>query len=672
MDYLSVTQSAFFSASFVTLLLALIVTVQSFKSPWKALLLFGLIAQFIWLTTLLTSYTLNSFNTDWIFRADWLHFIGWFISLSLLLFRREHFSHWPTTIKITFSIGLFVATASCLVLFAPQYFSPQTVSATLLGFAVISLIFTELVTRNLNKHRFIKLFGLCLALLFAFDVLVYGYHLINGSTPALLWQARAAVALAFGLLLALGAIVLRHDNQAQSLFSVSRPVVFYTTSTLLSVAVIGIVAIGKFYTDNVGYLGSFIYILLAIFSLVVLFALLLSAEFRQSFDVFISKHFFSLKYDYRQEWLFAIKQLSNVDPSDSKDYYQHMLQVLCTAMRAKRGSIWIRNGSTISEHYSNLPHNLSGREVKVHEPFIKQMLAEHWIYVPNGRGSQLTENNDLLPGWIYEIDNLWLITPLIVQMKLVGFAFIEKPSNNQEVTYEDRDLMTNLSSQVASHILIHQQEQTIIDAKQLEAYNRLSAFIMHDVNNVITQLAFISKNAERHKSNPAFIDDMLKTVDNAVGRMRNLVQKFHPQQSSTIQRISVADVVKDAIELCSDRTPVPELKLEQQAFVNAHRDKLLLTVKNLIRNAQDASHSEGTITLTVRSGSLSIEDNGQGMNADFVNQELFRPFRSTKNENGMGIGAHLSKTYIESIGGALTVQSTPNVGTIFTAHFAEA
>ena len=88
---------------------------------------------------------------------------------------------------------------------------------------------------------------------------------------------------------------------------------------------------------------------------------------------------------------------------------------------------------------------------------------------------------------------------------------------------------------------------------------------------------------------------------------------------------------------------------------------------HIIRNAQDATKNEGFIDVEVKTDTshvlIDIEDNGCGMNEDFVKNRLFKPFDSTKSSMGMGIGAYQVREFIESMGGKLKISSQENIGT---------
>jgi putative PEP-CTERM system histidine kinase len=301
--------------------------------------------------------------------------------------------------------------------------------------------------------------------------------------------------------------------------------------------------------------------------------------------------------------------------------------------------------------------------------FVKTMLKENWIFAPNSRISTLTDNNNQLPDWIKQNRSIWMVAPLVVQMKLIGFVIIKRPTNSTDLTYEDRDLMTNVSTQLANQIRLQQQEATITQAKQLETYNRMSAFIMHDTNNVIAQLALIVKNAQRHKTNPAFIDDMISTVDNSVNRMKGLVQKFNPNSVSKPEQIKASDIVNSVIDATSDKKPKAHAEILEDFDLYIDKQKLILAIKNIVRNAQEASDDSGTVEIRLENRKISISDSGTGMDEAFIKEKLFHPFSTTKSENGIGIGAYLTKSYIEEIGALLLVSSEQNIGSTFTIQF---
>jgi two-component system NtrC family sensor kinase len=99
-------------------------------------------------------------------------------------------------------------------------------------------------------------------------------------------------------------------------------------------------------------------------------------------------------------------------------------------------------------------------------------------------------------------------------------------------------------------------------------------------------------------------------------------------------------------------------------------DQLGQVFLNLINNAGDAINGAGTITLATRRDGevirVSVTDDGAGMTAE-VMQRIFQPFYTTKEvRKGTGLGLSISMSIVESMGGAIEVQSMPGAGSCFT------
>ncbi|HEX4938082.1 MAG TPA: ATP-binding protein, partial [Candidatus Kapabacteria bacterium] len=85
-----------------------------------------------------------------------------------------------------------------------------------------------------------------------------------------------------------------------------------------------------------------------------------------------------------------------------------------------------------------------------------------------------------------------------------------------------------------------------------------------------------------------------------------------------------------------------------------------------------ATAADGYVDITLRNDSgyalIEVEDNGSGMDADFVKNRLFRPFDTTKSGKGMGIGVYQTREFIRNLGCDVTVKSEPGIGTTFTIY----
>jgi putative PEP-CTERM system histidine kinase len=672
MDYLSVTQTAFFTATVLTF----IASISLFRLclTQRATLPFALGFTFntAWLLLITLSYSEFLVSTSIGLIAELCHFLIWLLVMGALLRQRVSLRHWPKAIQVISAVALLIC-ISTLVLITTPNATTQMISGAFAILAALLLVLTEQTIRNTSRSRITKLIGLCISIQFVFDAYLYGQIAISSSLEIGLWQTRAALAFTAALVITLSTILFSHEETNTSI-TLSRPVAFYSATSLVTALIFTVLGLGALYVRNLnGYIGSYLFNVAMVGAIILIGSLYTSRQVRSAVEVFINKHFFNFKYDYQSEWLRAISFNANHTPS-SPHYYDHALNYVCGAFNSPAGAIWLNqdgllNGVARTDHLTEVP------SFGLNAPFVKLMIKEGWIYAPLSTGKSISQNNELLPLWFNE-QGFWLVSPLLSQMKLLGFIAIKKPRQSKTVTFEDRDLMTNITNQLSSQMLIHQQETVISNNKQIEAYNRLSAFIMHDVNNVMAQLAFIVKNAEKHKHNPAFIDDMVKTVDNANERMRSLVEKFRPDKKDTNETIEASKVLDEVINVCSDKVPKPILEHKEDFTITADRQKLFFALKNLVRNAQEATNADGYVKVSIGKDTetsrfyISIQDNGAGMDAGFITNELFKPFSSTKEDKGMGIGAHLTKSYLESIGANLYVDSAIGKGSTFTIVFA--
>ena len=137
-----------------------------------------------------------------------------------------------------------------------------------------------------------------------------------------------------------------------------------------------------------------------------------------------------------------------------------------------------------------------------------------------------------------------------------------------------------------------------------------------------------------------------------------------------MRNIQLEDVLAEVVDKARSRQPVPSLQIQQGGQrVRADRDNLVMVLSHLVGNAQDATSADGSIVLRLRreghSAVIELEDNGCGMSESFIKHRLFQPFDTTKMGKGMGIGVYQAREYLQSIGGRLSVSSTPDQGSTF-------
>ncbi|HKS56627.1 MAG TPA: XrtA/PEP-CTERM system histidine kinase PrsK [Steroidobacteraceae bacterium] len=540
--------------------------------------------------------------------------------------------------------------------------------------SLLGLVLLEQIYRNSSQtaRGSVKYLTAGVGVLFAYDLFLYSQaELLRGTTP----EALVARGLIDALAVPLIALAVRRNPQWSLDIFVSRQAVFFTTTFLGVGAYLLLMSIGGYYVREIGgewgRVGQLIFFAGAA---VVLFYLLASAALRRHARVFISKHFYRNKYDYRIEWLRFISTLSSDPDTDVRRTGIHAIAQIFSSPAAILFSLDEpgRRFVPVAAWPVKLEDLTAPTELAIDEDLPRFLERTHWIIdLQEYRRTPDIYENVTLPRWILDNPEMRILSPLLQLERMVGFVVLYQPPPPFELTYEDRDLLNTVGAHVATHLAQHEADRRLAESGQFEAYNRLTAFMMHDLKNSVAQLQLVVTNSARHKHNPQFVDDAIETIANTVDRMSRLIQ--HLRRDSAASRLSsvqLDELVREAAARCADRVPAPTVNIQDPARVNADPERLTAIIEHLIRNAQDASPAEGQIVLEVRADRrnalVTVTDTGSGMTAEFVRERLFRPFDSTKGSKGMGIGAYQVREYARMLGGQVEVQSSPGTGTRFS------
>jgi putative PEP-CTERM system histidine kinase len=213
-----------------------------------------------------------------------------------------------------------------------------------------------------------------------------------------------------------------------------------------------------------------------------------------------------------------------------------------------------------------------------------------------------------------------------------------------------------------------QATDALLESRKFDAFNRMSAFVVHDLKNMVAQLSLMMTNAERHKANPEFQQDMLMTVRHTIDRMKQLMMQLREGNTpvDSPNAVDLAEVIERIGYNKKEHEPAPELRVEERVMAMGHEDRIERVIGHIVQNAIDATDRSGRVSVSLsRKGEqalVEVSDTGHGMTSDFVRERLFKPFQTTK-QTGMGIGAYESYQYVQELGGSMTVDSTLGSGT---------
>ncbi len=564
-----------------------------------------------------------------------------------------------------------------LELAAPFSESPMGAGSVLVVGSLITSLFglvnLEQIFRNARANQLRSLKYLCLGLggLFAYDLLLFSNAILTDGRSDLGWAARGFVALMCVPLLAVAAR--RAPAWSGGMF-VSRHVVFYS-ATLLGAGVyltlLGLV--GYYIRDLGGDWGGFAQLILTVAALLALCAVLVSSKVRAKLRVFISKHFFENKYDYRVEWLRLIDTLTSDE--SSIPLRKRAIRALAQIIDAQAGLLWMEdkghNGFACASSWNT---QVVQSLIPAREAFPRSLQATGWVierseYV---RRPDRCEPRDL-SAITKHLEDFDIIVPLLHEGQLLGFVSLFARDASITLTFEDRDLLKTAGKQIASYLAQDIATEQLAENRQFEAFNKLTAYLMHDLKNLIAQQSLVVENAQRHGDKPEFIKDAVDTIRGGVVRMRRVLEQLQYGASARpSQRIELGRLVMRAVSQCTDRDPTPRALIgDKQIWVRADEERLQMAVYHAIRNAQDATAADGSIRVEVEPRgegecTVSVIDNGCGMDKAFIRERLFRPFDSTKGTAGMGIGAYQIRETLEAFGGRLEVESARDRGTRLT------
>lgn len=574
--------------------------------------------------------------------------------------------------------------------------------------AIAALVCLEQVWRNVPGSRRWAMKFLCLALLskFAFDLVMYSDALLFGQLDAIWWAARGC---ANSLLVPFFAVAAARNHEWKLNANVSRQVVFHSATLLASGLFLLALALGGYVLRFLGgSWGAFAATLVTFSALLSLLVLMTSGKARSTLRVQLAKHFFTYRYDYRHEWLMLTRRLDGFAPTgetgaagsaESATLAQRGLRSLADLVECPGGVLWLRDDDGALRCEARLGHSGAIPVLSVDEPWLQGIqAAEKIVDLRRGRDSLPAENHRpaagadsesahfaaaanaiALPEWLSRDSKAAFLLPLLLDRELIGIVLLHQPRVDIELDWEVRDLLHIAARQVASYLVMRTTVEALVQARQFESFNRMSAFVVHDLKNLVAQLSLVVRNSERHKGHLAFQEDMLDTVRNVQDRMQGLLLQLGTgaKPVDAPRGVVLSEAIRGAVRSRRALKPVVELELDpelENLEVAAHRDRLERVLGHLIQNAADATDVNGSILLRTRreNGQAVIEiiDTGHGMSENFIREQLFRPFSSTKS-GGMGIGVFESRVYIRELSGSIDVASRPQKGTTFIVRLPE-
>jgi putative PEP-CTERM system histidine kinase len=415
---------------------------------------------------------------------------------------------------------------------------------------------------------------------------------------------------------------------------------------------------------------------LVLIALVALAVVLQSDHARLQLRKFVSRHFQRPLYDYRTVWQkFTDATASRVEPIDLS---RAIAALVADVFQALSVSVWLVNDNkdtlALAASTSTAGSGQAGGKsaafpavdaiayLQFHpEPVDIEGSRHPWA------AGLRNHHPDVFPNGGHRA-----CVPLINHGELIGVIIMGDRVGGMPLTQQDFDMLKRIADHAAASLVNIQLSQKLMRARELEAFQAMAAFFVHDLKNAASTLNLTLQNLPVHFDNPEFRADALRGIAKTVAHINRLIGRLSALRHELKIELADADLneVVNHVLASLEHAAGPTLVKEIQPLprIPLDREQLNKVITNLVLNAAEASPRDGRVRIATGQENgwvvLTVDDNGCGMSDEFLHHALFRPFQTTK-QNGLGIGMFQSKMIVEAHGGRIAVASQPGKGTTF-------
>jgi putative PEP-CTERM system histidine kinase len=457
----------------------------------------------------------------------------------------------------------------------------------------------------------------------------------------------------------------------------SRAVLQSSVTVLLAGAYLFVVGVLARIVAHLGGAGSLqTEAFLVLLGAAVLAVLLISDRLRQILHRFVSRHFKRPQHDFRKIWTIMAQRMSTV--LDQRGLCSVLTKLISETFNVLSATIWLVDepsgrlllGASTSQTLpaeSNLDPGfapsglvLKGLRERI-DPFDLEKVEEDWAATLRQISStQFRKGGNRI------------CVPLLAGDRLLGVTILADRVNATPYTMEEMDLLKCLGNQVAAGLLNLRLGDELVQAKQLEAFQTMSAFFVHDLKNVGSSLSLMLQNLPVHFDDPGYREDALRGIATTADRINQLISRLSVLRNKLELKLVESDLNQLVTEALARLSWASEVELVKELYplpkILADPEQLQNVVTNLLLNAQEVVGLGGQVRVETSrrddQAVLAVADNGSGMSPAFLSGSLFRPFQTTK-KKGLGIGLFQSRMIIEAHRGSIQVESEPGKGTTF-------
>jgi two-component system, NtrC family, nitrogen regulation sensor histidine kinase NtrY len=219
---------------------------------------------------------------------------------------------------------------------------------------------------------------------------------------------------------------------------------------------------------------------------------------------------------------------------------------------------------------------------------------------------------------------------------------------------------------------LKESQSELAEMERENAWKEMARQVAHEIKNPLTPMKLAVQQlviAYKDKSNKfdSIFDKVSKTIIGQIDTLSNIASEFSSfarMPKLKLEKFNVLQTVDEAVNLfLEEKIEIEIYKSESDFQVYADKDQSKRTFINLIRNSIQAGANKVEIELGRNDTDIiiKIKDNGKGIPQDIL-PKVFEPNFTTK-ERGMGLGLKLSRKFLETINGKISIEETGQNGT---------
>jgi two-component system sensor histidine kinase RegB len=215
--------------------------------------------------------------------------------------------------------------------------------------------------------------------------------------------------------------------------------------------------------------------------------------------------------------------------------------------------------------------------------------------------------------------------------------------------------------------------ENALESERILALGTLATAAAHELGTPLATMAVLTRElSSEYAGNPQLQEDLAllrKEVDRCKNILTTLTSSAGQARVEQAGGIALDDFVGQTLARWRDTRPAVELEARLEGELPSPQiaaDRTLgMALVNLLDNAADAS--PGKVDIDVRWNrqqlDITIRDYGPGL-SEAVAASAGKPFFTTKEEKGMGIGLYLTRMILSRFDGTVTLENHPQGGTL--------